>query len=114
MSSHLSDFGDAVFAEYSDVSDDEMQLDRDPDSKDDMSSILNNLGDYFGMKEATGPDTVPKLANIVNAWFRSVTSLEKTKSLSERFSRPGNCDNMTIPNINDQIYITQSASLHKY
>ena len=62
------------------------------------------------MKEATGPDTVPKLVKIVNAWFHFLTSLEKTKSICEWFSRPGNCDNMTVPKINDQIYHSISKS----
>ena len=101
----LSDIGDAVLAELSDISDIE-----EATQDEDLSSILDNLGDFFDVTESSGPDTLPKLAKIVNAGFRSITSQEKTKSLCDKYNRPGNCQNMTVPKINEEIF--QSINRH--
>ena len=103
------DLGEALAAQLSDVSsDDGSDTSAEAHPEQSMASILSDMEDFFDVDEATGPDTLPKIANIVNTGFRTSASTEKTKSLCDQYSRPANCTSLVVPKLNDEIYHTLS------
>ena len=104
------DLGDALAAEFSDISDDDGSDICGMGEEDNLHNILSDMEDFFEIDETAGPDTLPKIAHIINAGFRTTVSQEKTKTLCGIYPRPGNCENLVVPKLNEEVFHTLSRS----
>ena len=107
-----------VLHALSDVSDDESDLshhDNDEldgqgkindnnEGKDQLHDILEDIGGSFTSSTTAGPAIHDKLAQLANTGFRTFMSHEKTKELGIKYPSPSNCQSMTVPKTNPEIY----------
>ena len=80
-------------------SEEEGQADQSNDS-----DFFKDLDELFKAQDKCGPDIDDKLANIVNAGIRSGLSEESLKKLLDDYFRPGNCSNLMVPKVNNEIW----------
>ena len=66
--------------------------------------LLNELQQEFETNIDIGPPIKPKLAGIVNAVFRTKMSDERSKELLSKYKIPENCDQVSTPKINVEIW----------
>lgn len=74
----------------------EGELDQEPD--------LQDLIDIFEVQDKCGPEVSSKLAAVMNSGIRAHVSDEKVKELVEKYLRPANCGNMTVPKVNPEVW----------
>ena len=98
----------AATTEYQDVDKDGGPHDRceDSDRDDDFDAALSQLLEDFGGDDVPGKPVNDKLADIVNKIVRAKLPKEKlTDKLSdEAYRRPANCQNLTVPKINPEMW----------
>lgn len=88
---------------------DDEEKDSDDDDDDDLLQSINNLYDN---QDNTGDAVNGKLAKSVNLSFRSMLSKEHQVKINEKLKRPENCENMTVPRVNVEVW-EQAKMFHK-
>lgn len=70
------------------------------DEDRDISDTIRDMDQFFDQTEKTGDNIDDRLAAIVNKGIHLHIRNEKRKPLLEKYSRPGNCDNLIVPRYN--------------
>ena len=97
---NLSECMQGLIEDISDASED----DDDVGGAQNTSDILQDISSSFETAACTGQNIDSKLANLANTGFRSIMSKENVKTLCDKYPRPGNCDRMSVPRINSEIF----------
>ncbi|XP_062606530.1 uncharacterized protein LOC134268304 [Saccostrea cucullata] len=71
---------------------------------EDDKSFLGSLEDFMLNDDRTGPNISEELSKVLNKSFQNRPSEEKAKKLCEKYFRPKNCDNMTVPKCNPEVW----------
>lgn len=73
---------------------------------DDFDAALNQLAEEFDGDEPTGKPVSEKLARIVNNIVRAKLAKDKLKDKlnDEAYRKPSNCQNLTVPKINTEMW----------
>ena len=66
--------------------------------------VLGSLKVFFNKEEVLGAPVRGETAAIVNAGLRSIVSLDREKELTAKINRPENCEGLTVPKINRDIW----------
>jgi hypothetical protein len=70
------------------------------------NNFLGSLEDFMLQNDRTGPSISEELAKVLNKSFQIRPSEEKAKKLCEKYFRPENCDNLTVPRCNPEVWPT--------
>ena len=81
-------------------------------------ALLNEIAQDFESDEQTDPKVAQKLADIVNKRWGSKLEEAKLKEKLAKYNRPGNCEKLTVPKVNPEIWNklkhgTRSADLRR-
>ena len=69
-------------------------------------NLLNEIAQDFAEVTPVGDDVCQKLADIINQRWASKLDEQKLKSKMEKYSRPKNCEKLTVPRVNEEIWNT--------
>ena len=70
----------------------------------DDDDIFHGIDDSFSTTNAVGAPVKTKLAEKVNARFRTSLNHDKIKEKQAAYLRPENCGNLVVPRCNDEIW----------
>ncbi|XP_013387436.1 uncharacterized protein LOC106156643 [Lingula anatina] len=73
-------------------------------AKSDSAAVLEDVSASFEDEEDTGPNISAKLAEIANKAFSKPLATEKVKRKKELYLRPQNCDKVTVPRVDKEIW----------
>ncbi|KAL3876194.1 hypothetical protein ACJMK2_034064, partial [Sinanodonta woodiana] len=74
------------------------------------NDIIQELSDFYEVQERCGLPIQESLAKVVNAGFRSQIAQDKFKDLNEKHLRPQNCQNLSVPKVNPEIWAKMNKS----
>ncbi|XP_046553072.1 uncharacterized protein LOC124262610 [Haliotis rubra] len=83
------------------------KFDNDTNNEDDISAInelVCDLRDFFGNDEDTSEKIRTDLAQTVNDGVSKQPTMAKIKTVMDRYKRPENCEGLTVPRINEEIW----------
>ena len=66
--------------------------------------MLTEISQDFDHDEDIGPNINQQLADIINKRWSAKLSEPKMKEKMEKYSRPGNCDKLTVPRVKTEIW----------
>ena len=75
-----------------------------PGSSITEDTLLNEIAQDFESDEQTDPKVTQKLADIVNKRWGSKLEEAKLKEKLAKYSRPDNCEKLTVPKVNPEIW----------
>ena len=86
------------------------------DSSVTEDALLNEIAQDFESDEQADPKVAQKLADIVNKRWGSKLEEAKLKEKLAKYNRPDNCEKLTVPKVNPEIWnklnhVTRSADL---
>ena len=70
----------------------------------DNASLLSSISSFLSCSQDTGPPIASGLAELVNGKFYAEYSAEKRKEILQKYKKPGNCDNVLVPKVNEEIW----------
>ena len=68
------------------------------DGDSDNASLLSAVSSFLSCSIASG------LAELVNGKINAEYSVEKRKEILQKYKKPGNCDNVLVPKVNEEIW----------
>ena len=74
------------------------------------NDIIKELSDFYEVQERCGLPIQESLAKVVNAGFRSQIAQDKFKDLNEKHLKPQNCQNLSVPKVNPEIWAKMNKS----
>ena len=72
--------------------------------QDTPGDILKELNEEISREECVAAAVSSQLADIINKRWQTKMPSEKLKSLLTKYNRPENCENLTVPRVNSQIW----------
>ena len=95
--------------QYSNVSSDSEEDQAKPaNTTTTCDTALADFWELFVVKSTTGGVVLEQLAASVNRGFRNPMSAENIKTMSDRYMLPDNCDGLTVPRLNEEVYAAPS------
>ena len=73
-------------------------------SDSDDEDFLTNVSQDLYASENVGPPKSEKLAKITNKHFESELTIEKLKAIRNKYKRPANCELLSVPKVNPEIW----------
>ena len=75
-----------------------------PVNDDEANDQLEQLADFFESEEKCGPEVSGGLAKTLNRGMRSRIAANKIDEVADKYLRPKNCDNLSVPKVNPEIW----------
>ena len=75
-----------------------------PVNDGDANDQLEQLADFFESEEKCGPEVSGGLAKTLNRGMRSRIAASKIDEVADKYLRPKNCDNLSVPKVNPEIW----------
>ncbi|XP_046574612.1 uncharacterized protein LOC124282625 [Haliotis rubra] len=79
------------------------------DETDDFNSLMEDMVDFFGEEDATGPEINSDLAKSINDGLTKSPNMDKLKPVMEKYKRPKNLDYLMAPRVNSVIWLEARA-----
>ena len=74
------------------------------DARHEHDPLLTEISQDFDQDEDIGPNINQQLADIINKRWSAKLSEPKMKEKMKKYSRPGNCDKLTVPRVHTEIW----------
>ncbi|XP_046548524.1 uncharacterized protein LOC124258492 [Haliotis rubra] len=78
--------------------------DKQDDGESDVAGLVAELKSFFDDTDETSPNVRAELASTVSDGIRNVVNIKKIKAIMEKYKRPGNCEGLLVPQVNDEIW----------
>ncbi len=73
-------------------------------SSEAEDDLLSEIAQEFSNEATTGPNVSQQLADILNQRWSSKLDESKLKSKMEKHDRPENCEKLSVPKVNPEIW----------
>ena len=70
----------------------------------DVDDLFHHEEQFYEATEPTGPTVSDRVAKVLNSGWRTKVTEDMTKSVTEKYHRPLNCSNLTVPKVNTELW----------
>ncbi|XP_046577977.1 uncharacterized protein LOC124285748 [Haliotis rubra] len=99
-----SDMSDAEDNDPFDDIVDTLQSDHEAESENEVDAVIFELNAYFNNDDKFGPKVNEVLGRTINEGLRSQLNLEALNQTKDKYQKPENCPNLTVPRVNNQVW----------